>query len=614
MRSIWLITLLLIASSVHGQGKIREVYAPREVVGGDTFAIAIVANAPKPGIERIAAISMPQQAKFVRAFLSHGALEEPEPAEIYPEGSGYFAADPGRKVWSIRQAAKPIALSGAVVYYFVFVAPEMTTEFAVRAALAEKGQEVATAPEPVKPKKGKKASPRSRQVTADPHQWQLVSPASTEFRFAAPSFGEFEKTVRCVAGWDNNSRAIILGKADLLLAPEYVAEFFSGPFTIEWWQQTVAPSKRIMTILGASGELLEVATNVFGQLYIARSGNDASLISKDIVTDGEWHHIVWSRDAKGFERLFVDAVPNDTITHQFMPDGIASLHLGGSGSQAMIDELHLMRRSREDAAEFAGNATIAIRDTQKAAFAIFHFEEYSNVARSSIPLEIPNGTPKPTLLPITLKLDGKSRLKASSSPVILEHAVLSLDQTSSSKVGFAWRATSEYDVDRYELQRRIATFGSFEKVLSVPARQPIKKGEELVARTMYSASEKLPALKRGIDLYYRLATFGKNDSMIDVTLPMKFELGGQQDIFLEQNKPNPFNPKTTIGFTMKKAASIKLSVFDIIGREVLVVANKKFTSGRHAIEIDATNWPGGIYFYKLKSGRTILTRRMVLAK
>jgi hypothetical protein len=615
VRIIWIITGILWAASVYSQGKIRDVYTPHEIVAGDTFVVAIVANAPKAGIERMAAITIPLQVKFARAFMVNGSMEEPEPLELYQTGVSLFQSERGRRVVAVEQSSRPFPTSGSVVYYFVLVAPELNADMAIRAALAERGQEAAAAEPVEKPKKGKKTSAKIRPTSADPWQWQIVSPQTSEYRFSAKAYGEFEREIRCVAGWDNNSRALLLGRAQLMLAPEHITKFFAGPFTIEWWQQGIMPSTRVMTISSAENvELVEAGVNIFGQLYVGRTGNEASLISDGIVTDGGWHHIVWSRDDAGLERLFVDAVLEDTITHGFMPDGISSVSLGDiTGQSTKIDELHFIHRARETTEEFAGTVAIAVRDTLQAALAIFHFEELANVARSSIPLRIPT-TSRPTLLPITLRLDGKAKLVMTSSPILLEHAVLTLDQSTASKVGFNWKASSEYNTVRYELQRRVATFGSFEKIVSVPVRRPVEKGEDLISRSSYSAAEKLPTLKRDIDIYYRLAVFGANDSLIDVTTPLKFELGGPKDIFLEQNKPNPFNPKTTIGFTLKRSTAIKLSVFDIIGREVLVVANKKFPAGRHAIEIDATNWPGGIYFYKLKSGNTILTRRMVLAK
>jgi hypothetical protein len=52
----------------------------------------------------------------------------------------------------------------------------------------------------------------------------------------------------------------------------------------------------------------------------------------------------------------------------------------------------------------------------------------------------------------------------------------------------------------------------------------------------------------------------------------------------------------------------------MIGREVATLVNTKLDPGRHTYTLDATNWPGGIYFYKVKTAKTTITRKMVLAK
>jgi hypothetical protein len=55
-------------------------------------------------------------------------------------------------------------------------------------------------------------------------------------------------------------------------------------------------------------------------------------------------------------------------------------------------------------------------------------------------------------------------------------------------------------------------------------------------------------------------------------------------------------------------------VYDIMGRQVGVLLDDKMSIGKHSIEVDASQWPGGIYFYKVKTPRTIVTKRMVVAK
>ena len=96
-----------------------------------------------------------------------------------------------------------------------------------------------------------------------------------------------------------------------------------------------------------------------------------------------------------------------------------------------------------------------------------------------------------------------------------------------------------------------------------------------------------------------------------------------------QNYPNPFNPTTKIKFELpliKGAKGMKhlvtLSIFDILGREVVTLVNEKLYSGTYEITWDAGNYPSGVYFYRLMISNLELSsviyfiesKRMVLLK
>ncbi len=91
-----------------------------------------------------------------------------------------------------------------------------------------------------------------------------------------------------------------------------------------------------------------------------------------------------------------------------------------------------------------------------------------------------------------------------------------------------------------------------------------------------------------------------------------FELPKQ--IVLEQNYPNPFNPSTKITFSVPNAEQLTLKVYDMLGREVAVLANGLFNSGSHSVQFDASRFSSGIYFYTLQTSQVSITKRMVLLK
>jgi hypothetical protein len=78
--------------------------------------------------------------------------------------------------------------------------------------------------------------------------------------------------------------------------------------------------------------------------------------------------------------------------------------------------------------------------------------------------------------------------------------------------------------------------------------------------------------------------------------------------------PNPFNPVTELSFTLPAAGRVKLTVFDLTGREVRTLANGVFTSGWHSVSFDARDLPSGIYFARISTERLMQTRKIVLLK
>jgi hypothetical protein len=89
---------------------------------------------------------------------------------------------------------------------------------------------------------------------------------------------------------------------------------------------------------------------------------------------------------------------------------------------------------------------------------------------------------------------------------------------------------------------------------------------------------------------------------------------GPRRLRLEQNYPNPFNPRTTIVYNVGSRASIELKVFDVLGREVATLVKDDAPPGEHTVTWDATGMPGGVYYYRLVAGTSLVTRAMVVLR
>jgi hypothetical protein len=84
---------------------------------------------------------------------------------------------------------------------------------------------------------------------------------------------------------------------------------------------------------------------------------------------------------------------------------------------------------------------------------------------------------------------------------------------------------------------------------------------------------------------------------------------------LSNNYPNPFNPSTTIKFSIAKEGNVTLNVYNVMGQLVKsVVNNAHMSQGEHNYIVNMDNFASGVYFYTLRQGSNIITKKMVLLK
>lgn len=93
---------------------------------------------------------------------------------------------------------------------------------------------------------------------------------------------------------------------------------------------------------------------------------------------------------------------------------------------------------------------------------------------------------------------------------------------------------------------------------------------------------------------------------VNIETPTKFAL--------EQNYPNPFNPETTINYQLSTSGHVTLKVFDLLGREVAELVNEEKAAGRYDVKFDGSKLTSGVYFYQLKAGDFVGTKKFVLMK
>lgn len=83
---------------------------------------------------------------------------------------------------------------------------------------------------------------------------------------------------------------------------------------------------------------------------------------------------------------------------------------------------------------------------------------------------------------------------------------------------------------------------------------------------------------------------------------------------LEQNYPNPFNPETHIRFSVPVSGNAKLTVLDMLGREVITLVNENLNAGTYNVDWNASGYPSGVYFYRIKTEGYDEVKKMILVK
>jgi len=117
--------------------------------------------------------------------------------------------------------------------------------------------------------------------------------------------------------------------------------------------------------------------------------------------------------------------------------------------------------------------------------------------------------------------------------------------------------------------------------------------------------------------FYKLKGYNSNGGVLFESDELKIGITGIRNFKLDQNKPNPFNPTTSISYELFEASHVKLKVFDLIGKEITTLVDENQASGTYTVVFDASkysNLTSGIYFYKLETGVYTEVKKMILTK
>ena len=105
-----------------------------------------------------------------------------------------------------------------------------------------------------------------------------------------------------------------------------------------------------------------------------------------------------------------------------------------------------------------------------------------------------------------------------------------------------------------------------------------------------------------------------SDRFLITTQPREMDSTLPDAVALNQNYPNPFNPTTQIRYELPQQSDVRITVYDMVGRQVATLVNESVQAGTHTVNFDASNLSSGIYLYRLQAGNTMLSRKLTVIK
>jgi hypothetical protein len=201
-------------------------------------------------------------------------------------------------------------------------------------------------------------------------------------------------------------------------------------------------------------------------------------------------------------------------------------------------------------------------------------------------------------------------------PLPIQLASFTAGAVTASSVELKWSTLSEVDNYGFYVQRAYDKAENFATILG-----SFKEGRGTTNETTYYSYVDADA---GSSVrYYRLQQIDKTGGRTTYSDPLKVDLSTLMSVnenatptsyALSQAYPNPFNPSTIIKYALPEAGSVRVHVMNQIGQTVRVLTDGMQGAGYHQVTFDAAGLASGVYFYQIKAGKFVDTKKVVLIR
>ena len=168
-----------------------------------------------------------------------------------------------------------------------------------------------------------------------------------------------------------------------------------------------------------------------------------------------------------------------------------------------------------------------------------------------------------------------------------------------------WRTATELNNKGFEIFRQVQGDREWKEIGFVPGKGTTTE--------ITSYTYKDENLRSGF-YNYRMKQIDFNGSYKYYDLNETVKISNPFEFNLKQNYPNPFNPTTSIQYAISNKQFVTLKVYDILGNEIATLVKEEKPAGEYEVEFDGTRLPSGIYFYQIKAGSFVDTKKMILLK
>ena len=183
-----------------------------------------------------------------------------------------------------------------------------------------------------------------------------------------------------------------------------------------------------------------------------------------------------------------------------------------------------------------------------------------------------------------------------------------------------WQTATETNNSGFDVQRSVASVNSSEREnpsgvgsgdFSIWKKIGYTEGHGTTTKPVsYSFQDKNAAAGR---YSYRLKQIDYNGSF-EYSKEITVDVDWSGEFYLSQNFPDPFNPATTIKYSLPDDEAVSLKLYDILGEEVITIVNEKQKAGNYLVSINLSDLSSGIYIYRLIAGRYSAAKKMILVR